>query len=789
MTGRDVYFAESASGVQYMIEQIPVHGVHSRSNARLAVVMGAHGQYELNFQDYTRVSAYPLLTVYPQSENIIWIMSDDRLLRYSSFRQLGEATKPFVSNVTTLHGEQQRLIDSDLPVTLEFEDNSIRFDFAFTAFDEHQRNQFQYKLEGFDHQWSDWRSIKQKEYTQISEGKYSFALRAKDIFGRVAAANPIRVVILPPWYRTWWAYILYFIGFIFVVLIGTRVRTRALVERAQELENIIEERTKTIREGSLVIEQQKEAIESLLAQKNDLFANISHEFRTPLTLILGPTQSLLKGNLTVQQSNQLQLVRHNTFRLLRMVNQILTLAKLSAIPHQARVNLSIKEHVDFMINSFMPLAREKKITLEVINLCDVKLYMVSDALEKILVNLISNALKYTPENGTVSIDVSEFKPDWVSIKVIDSGFGIPAEQLPLVFERFTRVNHPEHVKVQGTGLGLSMVKELVEAHGGKIYVETQLDVGSTFTVELPQAQGAEPAISASGLAQSSVDIELQAMELQQPSAKTAQPEPSDELMLRSGDKLTILVIEDTDQMREFVVSLFTDEFAVLSAPDGEQGVCLATKHLPDIIISDVMMPGKTGFEVCNELKTNELTSHIPIILLTAKSDMESRMQGWREQADEYLAKPFDEDELKLRVNNLLAIRKTLKQRFGRILHQEPEKIEQVSDELTGKDQDFLKRFSQVIEDNYASSEFNLPMAAAAMYASERLLQKKLKALMDHTFTEYLRTYRLTKAAQLLKTGKKVSDTADECGFSSQAYFSRCFKAEFGQTATQYQQEN
>ena len=802
LTDLDIYFDESPTGIKYLIEQLPSQsGIRNRSNARLAVIepaeqqgMGDNGVFRLNFADFTRISTYPLLGVYFQSEQLVWVMSDDKLLRFSPSQQVNSVPQPFVSEVTLLHGGDQQLLSKDKPLMMNYEDNSIRFDFAFTAFDDYQSNQYQYKLAGFDRQWSDWSSNKHKEYTQIGEGHYQFELRARDVYGRVGDAQAVSLVIQPPWYRTWWAYVVYSLIFFSIVYTGTRFRTKALLERAEKLERIIEQRTKTIVEGSTVIEEQKEAIENLLAQKNDLFANISHEFRTPLTLILGPTQSLLKSDVNEQQKNQLQLVRQSSYRLLRMVNQILTLAKLSAIPHQERVSLSIKEHLDFMISSFMPAAKEKQINLKVEQVHDAQVSMVSDALEKILINLISNALKYTDDGGEVTIKVEQFKADWVAIAVTDTGYGIPKEQFPRVFERFKRINHPEHIKVQGTGLGLSMVKELVEAHGGKIYFETELGKGSTFVVELPQVDKVDDKMGNGGLIRTkgSVDIELQAIQINHAQDDVTPTDVIDEQSLNqdnSDSRLKLLIIEDTKQMCEFIASLFAEQYIVVSAADGEQGIELAKQHLPDIIISDVMMPGKSGFEVCKELKNDELTSHIPIILLTAKNDIQSRMQGWRERADEYLAKPFDEDELKLRVNNLLAIRKTLKLRFGRVLHEQPSQIEQVATELTGKDQDFLKRFADVIEQNYASSEFNLPMAASSMYVSERLLQKKLKALMDHTFTEYLRTYRLNKAAELLKQGSKASDAADECGFSSQAYFSRCFKAEFGKTATQYQQKD
>ncbi len=798
LSRKNLYLSESSGNVVSMLETLPRQGDSaSIGGSRLAVAEKQGEQYNLNYQDYRRVSTYPATSIYTEADGVSWIKSGNKLLRFDRklHQRDGKILPPSISKISPLGSDEQLLRGGDdKSLVFDYQNNSLRFEFAFAAFDVSDKNRFQYRLSGFDDKWSDWSQESHKDYTRIYEGKYSFELRAKNVYGEIASAKGVAFTVLAPWYRSFWAYLSYAMLLVFIILLVMRIRTQALTLRAEKLEGIIEQRTKTIREGALVIEQQKASIEDLLEQKNDLFANISHEFRTPLTLILGPTNNLLQSKVDSSQKGHLQLIRQSGFKLLRMVNQILTLAKLSSIPHQERVLLSLKEHVDFMMASFAPLAQEKQLNFTVSKYDEVKLYMVSDSLEKILLNLLSNAIKYTASKGKVSLVIEAFKPHWVSISVSDSGYGIPDEQLGLVFERFKRINHPEHVKIQGTGLGLSMVKELVEAHGGVIDLQTELGKGSTFRVELPVEQNVDSVTSSAGLAaaKSSVDLELKTLEKPQDTAPVVveeHPEQSlqSSVAIQNSTKTSLLIIEDTPEMRDFLVSLFVEQYEVFSAPDGEQGIEVAKKQLPDIIISDLMMPGKNGYEVCNELKTHELTSHIPIILLTAKADLESRMQGWAEQADEYLAKPFDEGELKIRVTNLLGIRQTLKQRFGRILHEQPEALPELITELNDKDQQFLERFQTLIEKRHADSDLNLPTAAKELFVSERLLQKKLKALLDHNFTEFLRTFRLNRAAQMLKEGKRASDVADETGFSSQAYFSRCFKAEFGKTATQYQQ--
>lgn len=793
LKGKDVFVSQTKDGPIMMLEFLKRDGKSAiAGGTSLALARRSGNGYQWDTQSVKRLSSYRPGSILAEKDGVTWVVGGKGLIRFDAKaeRTASNPFKPYISQLKTLsNGKDLALPVSSEPLVLPYKDNGLQFAFAYSAFDERNQTRYQYMLEGFDKQYSPWSEQTYRDYSYLKEGDYRFLLRAKDVYGQLSEANPIEISILAPWYRTVWAYIAYCAFTLMAVFVLMHMRTKALKQKAQELEGIIEQRTKTIREGAQLIEQQKQSIEDLLNQKNDLFANISHEFRTPLTLILGPISSLLKGDMTKQQREHLELIRSSSYRLLRMVNQILTLAKLSAIPFQERVGLSLKDHVDFMISSFAPLAKEKGIALTVGQFAETKLHMVSDSLEKILVNLLSNALKYTPNGGKVSLSIEPMGEERIAIIVSDTGFGIPQEQLPLVFARFKRINHPEHVKVQGTGLGLSMVKELVESHGGNISLTSTLGKGSVFRVELPVVPTAEQAsIQSAGLsaAHASVDLELKAFE--EKPLETNQPEQAKQSNPNSPDKPSLLVIEDTPQMNEFVQSLFVDEYQVYSAFDGETGIELAKKQLPDIIISDLMMPGKNGYEVCRELKGDELTSHIPIILLTAKADLESRKKGWQKQADEYLAKPFDEEELKMRVDNLLTIRQTLKARFGRVLHDHPEELPELITELSDKDQQFLQRFAALIEARHADSELNLPGAARELAVSERLLQKKLKALLDHNFTDYLRAFRLNRAAELLKEGQRASDVAFETGFSSQAYFSRCFKAEFGMTATQYVQQ-
>ena len=387
---------------------------------------GSDGKFEWQDKAFERLDMYPATAIYSEQNGVSWVKSGEHLLRFDSrmVEPQRNIARPFVRKVSGTHSVDLLALTMKTR-RLDYRDNSLRFEFGFPAFDAASQNRFQYFLEGFDSDWSEWSHESHRDYTKIAEGDYRFRLRARNVDGDVSEAAPLAFTILPPWYRTWWAFLLYIAVLLLVMVVVMQLRTKALRQRAQKLESIIEERTKTIREGAEVIEQQKTAIEQLLAQKNDLFANISHEFRTPLTLMLGPAASLLKGNLDENQRSQVGLIRQSGFRLLRMVNQILSLAKLSAIPYQERVDLSLKEHMEFMVASFQPLAAEKQINLVVPPFDEARLTMVSDALEKILINLLSNAIKYTPAEGTVSLFVDPFKEGWVALSVADTGFRYP----------------------------------------------------------------------------------------------------------------------------------------------------------------------------------------------------------------------------------------------------------------------------------------------------------------------------------------------------------------------------
>ena len=811
LIGKNVYIHQQDNGLIWL-KQEPQRGESSKHHqSKIALVHAkriSNGVrlYQWDFEQFNGIVSDMGVSLYAEENGIFWIANNEQLLRYDSkLKPAPHRPKtPTISQITDLSTPDKPLVNLHQKAIppLAYQNNSLRLHFAFASFEKAGFNRFQYQLQGYDEHWSHWSHENFKDYTQISEGQYQFMLRAKDVYGNISETVEVSFEILPPWYRTYWAYSFYVLSLAALIYLVIFYRTRSLKAQAKSLEAQVLQRTAEIRSRNQLITKQKQDIEQLLSQKEQIFAHISHEFRTPLTLLLAPAKALLKNTTEPFERKQLRIIHQNGQRLLSLVNQLLTLTKLNNTEkanqlNQSRMKLPVNATLTTVVDSFASLAEQKGITIKHHFDNEALVSMQPDALEKIAFNLLSNAVKYSPLNSCVRIS-SQIEDTALILKVSDNGCGIAENEQEKILHPFHRANAHDNQNVPGTGLGLAIVSELIALHQGHLSIDSEINRGASFTVTLPDVCIPGLPSTASHKAcppgsspyKTSLSEEL-ALELSvlAPERQQSQPSSATELLQRQEtDKKTLLIIEDTPDMRSYIKSLFEQDYNCLCAENGEQGITLALSHQPDIIISDVMMPVKDGYQVCHELKKNQETSHIPIILLTAKDDIESRKKGLREQADEYLGKPFDQDELKIRVANVLHVRELMKRRFGYQLHHQAPPLPESISELNQREQAFLTKFEQVIEQNYMDCIFNLPSAASAMAVSERCLQKKLKTLLDHNFTEYLRTFRLKKACQMLSGDQKAMDVADATGFSSQAYFSRCFKAEYGKTATQYQQE-
>ncbi|MCD4665426.1 MAG: tetratricopeptide repeat protein [Bacteroidales bacterium] len=539
-------------------------------------------------------------------------------------------------------------------------------------------------------------------------------------------------------------------------------------------------------------------LEELNLTKSRFFANISHEFRTPLTLLLGPLEQLLK-NPKQEEKEMIGMMFRNASRLLFLDNQLLDLAKLESGKLKLEVGCSnISQAIKGMALSFQSLAEKKKIDFK----CsfpeqEIQSFFDQDKLEKIVYNLLSNALKFTSQNGQVIFELSlisdkrkkelpskfrKIQGQVVCISVTDTGPGIAKEHLPFIFDRFYQVDSRLNRNFEGTGLGLSLTKELIELHHGKISVESEPGKGSTFIVCLPIDKIAFDTneIIEAGDVSFKTSIFTNNLQTENKLEKQDIKEGSDK-ELSEEELLQLLIVEDNSDMRSYIRNCFDGQYNILEAADGLSGYKTAISKIPDIIITDLMMPRMDGIELCNKLKTDERTSHIPVILLTALSSVEDRVLGLETGADDYIAKPFNRQELLTRVQNLTMQRKLLRERFGKEI-----KIQAKDIAVTSADEKFLNKLILFIENNIADPDLNVDSLTEQIHLSRSQLHRKLKALTDMSSTEFIRNIRLKRAAQLLEQHHgTIAETVYAVGFNSLSYFSKCFQKQFGLTPKEY----
>lgn len=502
--------------------------------------------------------------------------------------------------------------------------------------------------------------------------------------------------------------------------------------------------------------------------KTKLFANISHEFRTPLTLISGPVEKqMAKKNISEEDKNDLSLIKQNADRLLHLVDQLLDVTKLESGNQKLNVSLgNLGVFLKQIVSAFQYKAQEKEIDF-IIQIPKIEnVWFDKDVIEKIVTNLLSNALKYTPKGGRVFIK-AEVVDGHLILTILNNGNKLSDKDLSQIFERF----YQGELHSEGVGIGLALVKELTSLTHGNIIANTLNNDEIQFTVSIPLelTYFKEPELEINNKIASKV-------------AETTETLPKTEKSDTNG-KPILLIVEDEMDIRKFVVSIFEDHYTILETSNGEKGLELAIKHIPDIIISDVMMPILDGVELCKILKTDTRTGHIPVILLTAKSGEENEIIGFETGADDYITKPFSSEKLKIRVENLIELRTQLQQRY----RQEFE-FESIKDHTTSSEQKFIQQLHQVINENISDSNFKTEELCNKMLMSRMQLHRKLKALTGLSTSKFLNTQRVKMAASLLReTDLSVSEIAYEVGFSNPSYFNRCFKDVYHCTPNSFQE--
>lgn len=535
----------------------------------------------------------------------------------------------------------------------------------------------------------------------------------------------------------------------------------------------------------------KHAEKQALELKDKFIANISHEFRTPLTIINGIIDRYIDKTSDALESEDLTTAKRNGLRLVRMVEQLLELSRLSDNPQLSMSTYRLKNLMMMPADSFSRLASQSQLTFTSNIPDDLWLDCDGQAFEKIIFNLLANAIKYTPKGGTVQVN-AYVEQDTIILDVIDSGIGISNSSQDKIFERFQRADDVKNQATFGVGIGLSLVNELVKAHGWRISLVSEHGHGSKFSLSIPLASAndieAEVPVSVS-------ENEVASLLIEQRSVASNQASHSQQV---------VLVIEDNLDMQSHIKQVVEQQHHCILAGSGELGLKLAQEYIPDLIVCDLMLTGIDGFEVLTQLKQDEMTAHIPVILLTARSDLESRLQGLKLNADEYLSKPFNQHELLTRIQSLIANRQQLQKRYLQKFNEQHKaeqraerntnsqnnaaKLSQETGEPSSLDDKFLHKLEVLIAKHYTEPELDISLLAKELAMSERQLQRKIKVILGITPNNFIKEFRLKKAQNLLVSGAQIGRIALDVGFSSQTYFGRCFKESFNCTPKQYQQQ-
>ena len=698
-----------------------------------------------------------------------------------------------IRNKSISHREQdsplRRPITQTKEITLAYNDNTISFDLAALDFTSPQKNRYAYKLENFDKDWIELGSKRTAYYTNLPPGEYLFRAKGTNHDGVWnEEGTTVKIFITPPWWRTWWAYAIYalLVFGTFYGILRFDIKRRQLKHNL-ELEHI-----------------QAKKLQELDRMNSRFFANISHEFRTPITMILGPIEKMLSMKEAIKFKHDLKLMRKHTNNLLGLINQLLDLSKLESGKMQLQASFgNIVQYLKGVTMSFDSLAECKQICLRFkAKNKNMEMYFDRNKIEKIFINLLSNALKFTPEGGAVMVVVEppvshldgEHPPksplegglrgvlsnaEFVQLTVSDTGIGIPQDRLPFIFDRFYQVDDSSIREHQGTGIGLALVKELVELHHGSIQVESVKNKGTTFTIHLPMGKDhlkpEEIVETPSVVAKSSTPV---LNETDADITKDASLPKAESLGI--ADTI-ILVIEDNADVRTFIREQLAATYQVIEAGDGEQGIRKAMATIPDLVISDVMMPKKDGYQVCHALKTDEKTSHIPVILLTAKAAAEDKFEGLETGADDYLIKPFDSKELMLRVKNLIEIRRKLRQRFSKITMLKPSEMD-----VSSTDKIFLQRLLSIVEEHLSEEDFTVEQLCKRIGTSSANLWRKIHGLFNQNPNQFIRSVRLQHARRMLEAhAGNVAEVAYAVGFNNLSYFAKCFRDQFGHSPSFY----
>lgn len=659
-------------------------------------------------------------------------------------------------------GISRNPVPANKEIIIPFKQSIFSIDFVALNYTNTPKNQYAYKLENYDNNWHYVGNQRMATYTNLNPGTYLFRVKASNNDGVWNEEGSfVKITILPPWWRTTWAYLVYIIITGGIIFISVRIYTNRLMMQEQ-LNREQFERTQ---------------LEKLDQLKTQFFSNITHEFRTPLTLIISPLEALTsdRGRINTK-SNYLATIKNNAYKLLDLVNRLLDFSKAESGSFSFNpINIDIISFIQNGVEAFQPLAGEKAIELHFY--CDKDSFVCTVdpiIIEKILYNLLSNAIKYTPVKGHVDVEVIIEQHNLIKLFVRDTGKGISADKLQLIFERFYQLDGDTS---NGTGIGLSLVKNLVDLHHGNIEVDSEEKKGTQFTVRIPYSNIADH------ICLTTLNSETTQNEQKENDSYPNSTSDSSNNQDTESAKPTILIAEDNKELRLFIKSILCDNLHILEAENGVIAFEIAKKESPDIILSDILMPEMDGKRLCQLIKQDIQTCHIPFIMITALISELNQIEGLNAGADDYILKPFNPDILKSKIRNVLKSRQLISRRYVTLSALEPQDISTKDED---KDGTFLLDVIEFIKTNMANPDLKVVDLSKNSGMSRTPFFKKIKSLTGMTPNDFIRNIRLNQAAKLLSDSDLgIAEIAYNTGFTSPKYFRECFKKQFDITPSEY----
>lgn len=696
--------------------------------------------------------------------------------------------------ITAMHIDGKKVKGNNIK-SIYSDTKDIRIEFLSFNYTDPLKNTYQYKLNGYDKDWKTTDSRhRYARYAQVPSGKYDFLVRVSEDGNIWSYPIRVSVTIQPAWWQSWWFILIVCVLIVSLLYLIYRSRLRIYQVQQRFLEKKVEERTALLRDAKHTLEKKNKETQELYnklkqldEQKTDFFTNISHELRTPLTIIKGMTENLEQQKEynadSVEWKNTIYTIQRNTQRLIRHVNELLDLATMDKgdfHPHITYTNLGYLLHE--IVDIFLPLAEKYRISFTAsISPQIQKAFFDREIVEQALFNILSNAFKYTPDGGNIRLNAEctnrEDEP-CIKITVEDDGIGIPEELLPHIFNRYNLNKHSKFQRFESSGIGLAHTKERIESHSGVISCQSQEGKGTSITLLFPISDTSFPpewielkeAISQSNIFRT--EIRLSSLEEENKPEKDGN---------ETENKRTLLFIEDNRDLLHYLADNFREDYIVLTASDGQEGFQKALETTPDAIISDIMMPVMDGLQLCEQLKTEERTAHIPVLLLTARAEEQQQLEGYYAGADDYILKPFNIEIVKAKIKSLIARTEKLQSLF-----KESFNLESPEEHIPEVEKAFIRKATQVVLDNLQNPQFGVDVFSSEMAMSRANLFRKLKAATGLSASTFTRNIRLKKAAELLKQKEyTVNEVATLVGFADANYLSRCFKEFYGVTPSNY----